>query len=132
MQEVKEVIMRLVKKASEKVDNNMKRGVWDSEELEVLKDSVKIWKDIEKIEDIEENHDIRKEIREIESVRAEREGSEFKDLVYDLYKSNPDFSSINKIIDVLDETMGELKIIHEKVYDNTMKKLKHKNNKKSL
>lgn len=126
MQEVKEIVMKLVKKASEKVDYNIEHGRWDEEDLEVLSKAVKTWKRLEEIEDVEENHKLRRTIENIEREKADSEGSEFKKLVYDIYKKFPGDSSLAEIIDALDETMGELKIIHEKIYDNTIQRLKSK------
>ena len=96
-----------------------------NEDLEVLEKAVKTWKRIEEIEDVEENHALRKEIETLEKKRG-REGSEFKDLVYDIYSKNPNSIGLEEIIEAIDDTMEELKIIHEKVYDKTLNRLKSK------
>lgn len=125
LQETKEIVMKLVKKSADKVDYNISRGLWDNEDLEVLEKAVKTWKRIEEIEDVEENHALRKEIETLEKKRG-REGSEFKDLVYDIYSKNPNSIGLEEIIEAIDDTMEELKIIHEKVYDKTLNRLKSK------
>lgn len=125
LQETKEIVMKLVKKSADKVDYNITRGLWDNEDLEVLEKAVKTWKRIEEIEDVEENHALRKEIETLEKKRG-REGSEFKDLVYDIYSKNPNSIGLEEIIEAIDDTMEELKIIHEKVYDKTLNRLKSK------
>lgn len=144
LERIKEINEKVLQRAVEKVEKAMEVGTYDAEcyhtmsiAIDNIKDLSKIEKYHEELEQLERMEEIQefealaeekpqKNIRALmaEKVDAKEETTEFEALIYEIAEKKDDIESMLAITTVLAETMEDLRLLHPKIYNMTMLKLK--------
>lgn len=128
IERVKELNEYIIDKATEKIDLSMKSKGFDEESFEVLSKAIVNLKYLEKIEHYEE-----KEVEESEEVEAaavmpkldaSKVTTEFEGLIYEIARKLPGKDYMLAITTIIADTMEDLRVLHPKMYENLMRKLK--------
>ncbi len=115
----------IANRAMEEIEKDyLNKNTCDLSDMRILSMAIDNIKDIEKIWKIKEEHLHEKEERSIAPyTRKTYTESEFMECANRIISERGD-EGVHAIIMTLDETVDDLKILHKKMYDNLMKKLK--------
>lgn len=113
---------RVLEKAIGEVEKALITGKWDQEDMEALSMAIK---NIHKLEGgmMHEYKEYKEEPKEYGRKAKEGE-SEFMSCLYEVMEKHPGQKGIDAVIMLFDEHMDDLRVIHPKMYDNIMVRLK--------
>lgn len=122
----KEINKKIIEECNEKIEKSLDKKAFDSECFEVISQAIDNLCDIEKLEKYEDKNKeamVSKEMV-LKKKNAKTETTEFEQLIYDIcakfYKEDVSFSYVTIIAD----TIEDLRLLHPKMYENLMRKLK--------
>lgn len=120
-----EVNKKVLDKAQEEVEKARVVGKYECEDMEALSMAIKNIYYLTKLEKMEGGYVSESKERKMDkeySRKAKENESEFCTIVYGMIEEGAD--KIDGIITLFDEHMDDLKVIHPKMYENLMVRLK--------
>ena len=137
LERIKSINEKVLEKAMEKVEKSMELGTYDAECYHVMSVAIDNLKDLKKIEKYHEELEQLEMLEEVqeekpknvrtmmaEKVDAKTETTEFESLIYEIADKRNDAESMLAITTILAETMEDLRLLHPKIYNMTMLKLR--------
>ena len=131
LMKLKELNSKLLETSSSKVERALETKSWDCECFEVMAQAIDNMLDIHKIEKYS------KESEELATVAvgetrgytmpkqdAREVTTEFEKIIYDIVDSKPQKEAMEAITTTIAETMEDLRILHPRIYEMTIHRLK--------
>lgn len=123
---IKELNERILNRATANVEKALIMDNWDCECFETMSEAIK---NIYKLERMEKHETKEEKVQEDGAIfyrmKEKEKESDFEKCIYEIIEKHGLEKAMTAIIKVLNELMEEdLKVIHTRMYDNTMRKLK--------
>lgn len=122
LKKARELNNRIIEESMSKVEKAIDSKNWDCECFETMSKSIDNILDIVKIEKYTEKDKV--DTYRKEKKNAFTEETEFETLIYKIAEEKKDVEGMLAITTVLAELMEELRIMHPRMYDLTMIRLK--------
>lgn len=131
LERIKKLNLKLLETSSLKVEKAIEGKAWDCECFEVMAQAIDNMLDLHKIE-----HYSRQEpavealgVKETKSVGAPKQNvredvTEFEQIIYDITEKREAKDALKAITATMAETMEDLRILHPRIYEMTIHRLK--------
>lgn len=126
LHKMKELNKKVLEKAYSRVQKSTDMDSYDKESFEAMSLALDNIKDIMKIEKYSEDYS-EKENRAIPAmarIDPKTETTEFEGLIYEIAEKYPSKDGMLAITTILAETMEDLRLLHPRIYNLTMTRLK--------
>lgn len=124
LEELKELNEKVLKKAFNRVNKAAEMDTYDKESFEALSMAIKNTSDISKIEKYSDLGDKSREELLKSRVNPKEGTTEFEALIYEIAEKKPTQETMLAITTVMAETMEDLRILHPRMYNLSMNRLK--------